>query len=853
MGSSARTRQFSSDASAVAFPLGGIGTGNVSLGARGDLRDWEIFNHPGKGTRLPNTFFAVWAQENQKEPVCKILEGPIAPPYVLSHGFHPHTAAGLPRLEKATFSGEYPFARISFEDPDLPVKIDLEAFTPLIPLEEEDSGLPCAIFTYQVKNTSSTEVRITIAGSLINPLGGLAFDPFGNLASSGVGGNVNDYREDKGFRGIFFRSEQYPPQEIQFGNLSLVTPHPHVTYKRAWLRGGWYDFLRDFWNDFSTDGKLDDLGYKTPSEPGQTDTASLGAVDLIPAGETRTFRFLLTWYFPNRPKSWQKPDPGYKGALARNHYARLFSDAWEVSRYMIENISRLEGETRTFHRELFSSAFPAEVLDAISANIVPIRSTTCFWLDDGRFYGYEGCFDDQGCCEGTCTHVWSYAQTAAFLFPRLERSMRETEFCVETGGDGAMCFRSYRPFGEQFIWPWGDQRPEAAVDGQMGSILRALREWRLCGDLPWLRLVWPGVKRALDYARSYWDSDGDGILEKRQHNTYDIEFYGPNPLGNIYCLAGLRAVEELARTFGELELAEECRRAFRVSSQKLDKMLWNGEYFVQIAEDIDAHPYQHGTGCLSDQLLGQLHANILGLGDLLPREHLHTTIKAVYDHNFRNTFRNHVNCQRTFALDDERGLILCSWPHGGQPRQPFVYSDEVWTGVEYQVAAHLIYEGWLQEGLDIVAAVRERHDGYRRNPWDEVECGHHYARSMASWALLLALSGFRSSIPDQSIAFRPVANRTNFRTFFSNGNAWGSFEQSQERNRLTARIAVKHGTLTLERIELSIPGPAQSARVFLGDQEIPAGFDQDEEFLTLHINPRISAPPGQEIKIILSH
>ena len=270
--------------------------------------------------------------------------------------------------------------------------------------------------------------------------------------------------------------------------------------------------------------------------------------------------------------------------------------------------------TRQFHVALFGSTLPAPMLDALSANIVPLRSTTCFWLADGRFFGWEGCFDDAGCCAGSCTHVWSYAQTLAYLFPSLEREMRRIEFAVETEDSGYMTFRTYKTFGERFKWGWGDQSPEAAIDGQLGSVLRAYREWLLSGDRDWLALVWPGVKRAILFADRHWDTDQDGVPDGKQHNTYDIEFYGPNPLGTLYYLAALRAVEELARAMAEPDLAVRARAAFERGRQRAEDLLWGGEYYVQSLEDVDAYRYQHGLGCLADQLLGQWHARLLGLG-----------------------------------------------------------------------------------------------------------------------------------------------------------------------------------------------------------------------------------------------
>jgi hypothetical protein len=389
-----------------------------------------------------------------------------------------------------------------------------------------------------------------------------------------------------------------------------------------------------------------------------------------------------------------------------------------------------------------------------------------------------------GCCPGSCTHVWSYAHTAAFLFPSLERTMREIEFEVETDDDGFMNFRTFRTFGSEFVWPWGDQRPEAAVDGQMGSILRAYREWQLCGDKDWLRRLWPAIKSSMSYADAEWDKDNDFVLDDRQHNTYDIEFFGPNPLSSIYYLAALRAVEEMALILDEPQIAQNCHAAFEKGSHNLDTLLWNGEFYIQKLVDVDAHRYQHGLGCLSDQMLGQLHASILGLGALLPEDHIRSAVGAIYKHNFRSSFEEHINCQRTYVLNDEAGLLLCTWPDGGEPRFPFVYSDEVWTGIEYQVAAHLIYEGWLEEGLTVVEAVRQRHDGFRRNPWNEVECGNHYARSMSSWALLLALGGTRADLGRGELHFDPVLDAsthpTTFQTFWSTGRAWGTFGQAQD-------------------------------------------------------------------------
>lgn len=778
-----KIRSFDSSASALAFPLGGIGTGNVSLGARGDLRDWEIFNAPAKGNKLPNTFFAIRLQAPDQPPIARVLEAALQPPFTLSHGYHPSQNGGLPRFASATFHGEYPFASLTLTDDAVPVRVELEAFTPLIPLNPEDSGIPCASLRYSVTNLTEQPLSMTLAGSLCNAVGGVQFDPFMNIRPSKQGKTHNQVRREDGFSGVFMSAEEIASDDLAYGSMALITDHPQTTVKPQWLRSGWWDFLQEFWDDFADDGLLNDLGYNSPSQDGRPDTASLGVIDTLPPGETRHYQFWITWYFPNRHNSWHGPQAVRAGVAPtiRNHYATRFSDAWDVATYAVSAWERLTIETRKFHETFFDSTLPADVLDAVSATIVPMRSNTCFWLEDGRFYGWEGCFDDEGCCAGSCTHVWSYAYSLAYLFPSLEREMRRIEFQIETGPDGYMMFRNLKSLGEEFIWTWGDQKPEAAVDGQLGSVIRAYREWQLSGDRAWLESIWPGIKQAMHFASIHWDKDQDYVLDGRQHNTYDIEFYGPNPLSSIYYLASLRAVERMASVLGETALAERCQKAFAQGSQKLDSLLWNGEYFIQKIESVDEHKYQHGLGCLTDQLLGQLHAHVLGLGSLLPQDHIRKASKSIFDYNFRAGFENHVNCQRTYVLNGESGLLLCTWPHGGRPVLPFVYSDEVWTGIEYHVAAELIYDGWLDAGLQIITAVRERHDGVRRNPWDEVECGHHYARSMSSWTVLLALSGQHSDIDEGMLSFNPVIDAStdadHFQCFWSNGRAWGRYEQ----------------------------------------------------------------------------
>lgn len=800
------TRRFPPEATALAFPLGGVGTGNVSLGARGDLRHWEIFNAPARDQSIPNSFWVLRAQEHGKHPVARVLEGPIRGTHARSHGYHPTTGAGLPRFSESVFTGEYPLAWLDLRDAAVPVAARLEAFTPLIPLDAADSGIPGALLTYHLTNVTTADVDVTIAASLMNPVGGIAYGPFGNPLSAAGGRNVNEFLDAGAFRGIRFRSAALAADDLRFGDVSIVTEERDVTAKPVWLRAGWYDYLRDFWDDLTVDGRLSPGADAGPSPEGLTDTGSIAVHLTLAPRATREVRFYLTWYFPNRRRSWGGANARDDAPLVRNFYATRHTDSWDVARYLVTGRERLESGTRAFHAAMYEGTLPGAVVDAVTSNIVPARSTTCFWLDDGSFYGYEGTFDRAGSCAGTCTHVWSYAYTVASLFPELERRMRAIELSAEISPDGYVPFRTLGSFGEERVWldyeagrRHPGSRPPAAIDGQLGSVLRAYREWLMSGDREWLATIWPGVRSALSYVMDGWDADRDGVLDGPQHTTYDIDLIGPNPLCTTYYLAAVRAATKLALAMDDAAVAEQCATLAASGSARADALMWNGAYYQQVLDDPDARPYQHGAGCLSDQLLGQLHAHLLGLGHVLPEEHVRAALSSIVHYNFRPDLRSHVNCQRTFALNDESGLVMCSWPRGGRPRQPFIYSDEVWTGTEHQVAAHLACEGLVDEALTLVEGIRARHDGFRRDPYDEVECGHHYARSMASFAMLLALTGFRCDMGQGTMRFAPTVARgaTTFRAAWFTGRGWGTYEQTLGSDgRWTPSVTVVGGDMT---------------------------------------------------------
>jgi len=831
--------------SEIAFPIGGIGTGTVSLGGRGNLRDWEIFNRPGKGKDLPYTFFSLWFKEEGSKPVSRILEARFLPPYRGSHGIPAYYAPGLPRFSKARFKGEYPFAWIFFEDENVPLEISLEAFNPLIPLNEKDSGLPVAIFKWRVKNKSRSRVDLTLAMSILNPIGYDGVSTLTNRFSDLFGQNLNELVKEQGFTGIRMSSSKYSKDDPKFGSMALVTGWREITYTLRWERSIWWDDVQSFWRDFSEDGRLSEDPTPDYSMDGETDVCTLGLLATLEPGEEVVLPFILSWYFPNLVNYWNTEEE-VRGKRIGNFYAKLFEDALDVARYVINEFERLERETRLFHKALFESTLPGYVLDAVSSQISTIRTPACLWAEDGRFYAFEGCYDNSGCCWMNCTHVWNYEQALAFLFPALERTMRLTDFLDNTDENGNMAFRTLLPLvGARW-------RFKPAADGQMGCIMKLYREWKLSGDDEFLRKLWPRAKKALEYAWKTWDKDCDGLMEGEQHNTYDVDFYGPNPMVSSLYLGALRAGEEIAKYLGDSESAKKYREIFEKGKENFSRILWNGEYYVQRFQGDPSIRYQFWDGCLSDQLIGQWFSHVVGLGYVLPEEQVKSALKSIFRYNWKEDLSEHHNCQRTYALNDEKGLILCSWPKGNKPEYPFPYSDEVWTGVEYQVAAHLIYEGFVEEGLKIVKGVRDRYDGLKRNPWDEVECGHHYARAMSSWSLLLALSGFEYSAPEKTIGFTPKIFKDEFKCFFSTGSCWGSYSREFKQGLQRNLIEVHYGVLELKTVKLVFDEPLRNLKIIHSNkEELNASWSIDRGCLIISFREPVSLNAGESLEIII--
>ena len=823
----------------ISFPLGGIGTGSIGLAGNGALIDFEIFNRPNKNSINGCTSFVIIAEYPDGRRIVKALRGDVFKDFSgfsrgpqmrgFGEGHSNDTMCAYPHFSEVIFDGRFPIATLAFKDEIFPGEVILTAWNPMIPLDSENSSIPAAFFDITI-HQAEKNVKYTAVFSAKNP-----FDQTENQ----ICGNEK-------YNAVMLRHAGVSEDDIAYGDLCIAVDGQKSIVQEYWYRGGWRDHVSTFWYEL-THGSLSDRHYDAPNPKGN-DYASIGA-EVVPGEKTR---FVLAWNMPNNYNYWWRcKDENDRDITWKNYYATRFENSRASAMYALENYESFFEKTALFRDTLHQSSLDPTVIEAISSTMSVLKSPTVLRLENGEFYGWEGVHSHIGSCEGTCTHVWSYAYALCFLFPDLERSLRDAEFKCDVEENGKMGFRTLLPLGR------GVSKTRACVDGSMLTVVKTYREWKISGDDAWLKSHWNDVQKVLAYAwheenPDAWDRDRDGVLEGRQHHTLDMELFGPSSwLEGLY-LAALTAAAEMAEYLGEKEKAEDYRALFAKGYDYTKENLFNGKYFIQKVdlsakeyterfdcpnywnEEQKQLKYQIANGSEIDQMLGQWHANLLGLGDVFDKEQRKVALVNMFKNNFKPNLREFANMWRVFALNDEGGTVICDYPDGAEkPVIPIPYCEECMTGFEYAFAGLLISEGFVDEGLRAVYAIRDRYDGEKRNPWNEIECGNNYARAMASFALLPIFSGFTFDLPKKTIGFSPITDG-DFRTFWSLGTGWGNFEKTDSE----AKIEIYGGSLTLSSLTIGKAGKINSVLM----DGTPVAFTREKDtvsFETVTVKEKI--------------
>jgi hypothetical protein len=770
----------------IKFPLGGIGAGMICIEGSGALSSISIRDRPDL-LNEPMIFSAVSARG-----VTRVLEGPVPSHKILHQPLSSEggagTTYGLPRFKQASFCAQFPFAEVELSDEEIPISAKILAWSPFEPLEEDLSSLPFAALEYELKNTSLT------------PLTGLfSFHARNFLGSSEI---ITDTTTNGEIRrlgtGFVMSAEEAPKPDGRSGGALAIEVDAEHSSVSGWYKGhAIFDCLRQAWR--SAQGIRSaryQLGNDAP--PG----ASLFVnFDLLP-GETRTITIRLAWRsLETKLRAGHDPavpteDKTFDGGESyRPWYKARFSTLDQSSEWWRAHYDDLKFRAIRFRDCFFSTTLPAEVVDAVAANLSIFKSPTILRQSDGRLWGWEGVDEASGNGSGSCTHVWNYAQAMPHLFPALERTMRETELGVMLDAEGRQIPRVPLPIARPAV-P-SERLDLLTPDGQLGSIVRTFRDWRISGDTQWLRRLWPRLRASMAFCMKTWDPGGEGWLSRPRGNTYDLMFWEPDIRDSGIYVVALSAMVQFAEALGHSPHPYASVLARGIA--KLDGRLFNGEYYQQrdwsdrdfSRKDLDALKktaltedereimnregalYQYATGCMTDGLVGEWLAQVCSLGSLLDPTKVKSHLSAVFRHNYRKSLSDHANPQRPkYALGAEGGTILCTWPRGAEPTVPFIYSNEVWTGIEYEAASHLIMVGLVDEGLEVLRACRARHDGSVRNPFDDFEAGRWYARSMACYALLQALSGARLDAVTGVLHLWP-AIKGDFQSFLCTASGYG--------------------------------------------------------------------------------
>ncbi len=901
----------------IGMPVGGITTGQLYLGGDGKLWHWDIFNQ----------HMATGADHYAHPPV------PASP---LEQGFAIKLGGQSRSLDAqgftdVSFSGQYPIGTVTYADPQCPVAVTLEAFSPFIPLNVDDSSLPATVMHFTMRNTSHAPLEAMLTGTLENAIclnnrqraglrhnrvltregfsllecsAGMIKDNPASTPATQPDVVFEDWNKEKydgwAVEGTAFgigpiKKSAMPDYQGDVGGATQRVVNSHATapgdnlgakddatgkltsrnfkiernFIQFWIGGGnhkdktcinllvngkrvhtatgkndnklalqeWdvrrykgmdavleiVDTQKGDWGNIGV-GKItfsDRSAVPTDldalSDFGTMALALLGAavdesscdmsVDLpatlvgtmgrkikLDAGQTATVTFVLAWHFPNLQLAGVKASKG-------RHYATRFDSAGAVAEHIAKNFDRLYSQTKLWRDTWYDSTLPYWFLDRTFLNASILATSTAYRFADGRFYGWEGVV----CCAGTCTHVWQYEQAMGRLFPELDILLRErADFDLNIGfhQDGMIDHR-------------GEFHAGQAVDGQAGTILRAYRDHQMSADAAFLKRNWPSIKKAMQWLIKQ-DGNNDGILEGAQHNTLDAQWYGPVAwLSGLY-LAALRACQKMAQEMPDDDFAHECQTIVDVGVPNFVKLLFDGEYFINRPDAKRPDAINSGSGCEIDQVFGQSWAFQVGLGRLLPQKETRSALQALWKYNFSpdvGPYRKVNKPGRWYAMPGEAGLLMCTFPHAdwdyqkakgkGSSEWAAMYFNECMNGFEHQVAGHMIWEGMVQEGLAVERAIHDRYHAARRNPWNEVECGDHYARSMASFGVFTAACGYEYHGPKGHLGFSPRLTTENFQAAFVAAEGWGSFQQKCEAGTMRATVAIKYGRLQLATLALA--------------------------------------------------
>ncbi|WP_343561496.1 GH116 family glycosyl hydrolase [Sphingobacterium sp.] len=776
----------------IGMPIGGLHAGTVYAGGDGRLWLWQIYNetYEGKGEGIEpkvvqwyngREYVNIKPRDGAAyvEPAIadnlRLLEQGLSVT-VVENGTSRTRELRKEHWDEVIFEVAYPSCKISYSAKDFPLDIELQIYSPFIPLDAENSSLPMTTLHLKAKNKTKRSVQATFCAWLEN----------------GV------HKPRKEFKGVIKRAEIVAIENVH-GILYSCTAVPQPD-KLAGDHGTMALYcdaadatVNAMFDDWPFDPTKSALGKESASVPfDQLQVGNIVVQRTISPQVTDAVSYAISWHFNNaHPQLRDK----IKDAQQGYWYGTKFSDAKDVLTYYHQHKDYLNQSTLTWIDTWYDSTLPHWFLDRTLLNIGTLATANTYRFASGRFWAWEGV----GACAGTCTHVWQYGQAMGRLFPELERNLRETTdlgigFVPETG---AIIFRA-------------EYETRPAIDGQAGVILRFYREHQMSKDAQFLSRNWDKLKKAVKFIIDQ-DKNGDGMTDTPMENTLDAVWEGDIAWIVGLCLAAVKAAELMAIEMSDQIFQKTCAQYVSKGIAAMDTTLFNGEYYIHRPnKEFGRKKLGSYNTCHIDQVYGQAWAFQVNLPRINNKEKTRSALKALWKYNFTMDvgpyIRTHLN-GRPYALAGEGGMIMNTNPsnetsaYGEDITWQLGYFHECMSGFEHQVAAHMMAEGMVDESLVLTRCIHERYDAAKRNPFNEIECSDHYARAMASYGTFINACGYEYHGPKKHLGFAPRMQQTCFKAAFTTATGWGTYQQKQQ-SAFEASICLSYGSLNIQTLSL---------------------------------------------------
>lgn len=799
----------------IGMPVGGICSGGVYVGGDGRLWLWDIFNQNQLGVvtkTLPVKLESFNIKEINNTHGSLYLE-PLTEVSPLQQGFalsiKQNGTTVIKRLQQddwdeVTFESTYPVATIKYIDNNLPLQVSVEAFSPFIPGNADDSGLPATIQAITIKNTGSSNISVEVIGWLENKI--LLNSEKKNADFS----RINKITENKLYSGIVLQgttTNKELEKAADYGNMCFACLEKNAISiedvntsenKRAY--------------------KIKDLIKPTTNAP----VAGIIIEYHLKADQEIKSDFIISWYMSNTSFYSDKNIQEMTVQDADKHYyTTRFADANAVAAYIAQKYTSLKDKTMLWKQTWYDSTLPWWFLERTFSNISTMATTTTHRFQSGRYYAWEGV----GCCHGNCTHVYQYAQAVSRIFPELERDTRE-RVDLGIGYDEATGMIHIR-----------GEKTGPSIDGQAGTVLRIYREHQMSSNYTFLRKNWAKIKKAVIFIMVQ-DKNKDGMEDTPMENTLDALWHGEIAWIVGLCIAGVRAGQAMAEEMEDMDFAERCRKYIELGSKNMEQYLFNGEYFIHRPDpSVGKKEIGSFNTCHIDQVYGQGWVWQVGLERILSKEKTMSALQALWKYNYMPNVGPYIKTHsdgRFYALAGEGGMIMNTNPYnddnpyGNAKAWQVGYFSECMSGFEHQVASHMMAEGMIRESLVLTRSIHDRYHAFKRNPFNEVECSDHYGRAMASYGTFVTACGFTYHGPKGQIGFAPKLTPENFKAPFTSANGWGSYSQQRNENLLSAQLKVSYGNLNVKKftVELDNNQKAAKVEVKLNTKILASGFKQ---------------------------